>query len=550
MSEHKWTFASVGRATRVRLHTAEDLRHLGELDRKMWTVLSCPVNGLEIPADTLTLLDSDHDGKIRVDEVVATAEWLCRVLTDPAILYQQVDTIPLDAIADEAILAVAKQVSEDGKDVSLRAVDAAIAAVTIEPAAVPAAPYEGDVIAAFKQKRDEYAAYYEQEKLQKLGLAVIAEDAVKPGMSEKKFVEMAAAIDAYDAAVAAAAKADADALVAGQAVYADLSKLLKLTRWFYCLLRNYVTLEDFFTRDMMADFQCGTLYIDQRACHLCVRIQDGASMAAMAGQSNMYLLTLECVNKPTGKTMQIIAAMTMGEVSNLAVGKNAVFYDRNGLDYDAKVTSIIDNPISIRQAFWSPYRRLAKWVEDTMNKRAAEKDNAMMAETTAKLESAEVTADKKATEQKPAFDIAKFAGIFAAIGMAVGMIGSALVSVAKGWVTLTWWQQILVFCGILLLISGPAMVMAYLKLRRRNIAPILNANGWAVNADAIISVPFGLTLTEMVKYPLIKLDDPFAKKGMATWKKWIIAICVIIAILACACAVLYWLGYRPCCSLL
>ena len=64
MSKYKWTFASVGGTTRVRIHSGEDIRHLGELDKKMWTVLSCPVNGLEISADSLSLIDFDGDGKL------------------------------------------------------------------------------------------------------------------------------------------------------------------------------------------------------------------------------------------------------------------------------------------------------------------------------------------------------------------------------------------------------------------------------------------------------------------------------------------------------
>lgn len=545
MSDYKWTFANVGGTTRVRISKAEDLKHLGELDRKMWTVLSCPVNGLEIPADALQLIDTDGDCKIRIDEVVAAAGWLCAQLKDAQVVFDGSDSLNIDNIADKDVQAVAKKLAGKEKAISLAAVEAAIAAVAITPAAVPAAPYEADVMEAYRLKRAEYAAYYELEKLSKLGLAVIAEDVVKPGMAEKKFLEMGAKIDEFDAAVAAAAQADADALAAGQAEYRPLEKLLKLNRWFYALLRNYVTLEDFYTRDRLADFQCGTLYIDQRACRLCVRVQDAAAMTATAGQSGMYLLFCDCINKPTGKTMQIVAAMTVGEISSLTVGKNAIFYDRAGLDYDAKVTHIIDNPISIRQAFWSPYRRLAKWVEDTINKRAAEKDSKMMSETTDKLAAAEVPADKAAAP-KPAFDIAKFAGIFAAIGMAVGMIGTALVALCSGLAELKWWQLILVFLGLMLIISGPAMLMAYLKLRRRNLAPVLNANGWAVNADAIISVPFGATLTDLVKYPLMKLSDPFAKKGMPCWKKWTIAICILLIICA-ACAYLYYLGYRPCC---
>jgi len=221
-------------------------------------------------------------------------------------------------------------------------------------------------------------------------------------------------------------------------------------------------------------------------------------------------------------------------VNNLSVGKNAVFYDNDGLDYDATVTKIIDNPISIRQAFWTPYRKFSKWIEEKINKSAAEKDAKAFSDITAKADAA---ADPNA-EKKPAFDIAKFAGIFAAIGMALGMIGTALVSVGAGLGKLTWWQNIIVFVCILLVISGPSMIMAYMKLRRRNLAPVLNANGWAVNADAIISVPFGKTLTEQVVFPLVKI-----KKGMKGWQKCLLALGIIIVIIGIVCAILHLCGF-------
>ena len=538
MANYKWSFANVGGVTRVRIHDAEDIRHLGELDKKMWTVLSCPTTGLEISEESLRLIDLDGDGQLRVKEVVATADYLCAALKDPQSLFEQKDELALDNIADEAIKAVAEPLAKDGK-VSLADVDAAIAAVTIEEQAVPAAPLEADVIAAYKEKSADYAAYFEQEKLQKLGLALIPEDAVKPGMTEKKFAEMGAQIAEWEAAKAAAESANAEALAAATAEFMPLKKLLLLHRDFYRLLRNFVTLEDFYDHDeaTIASFQAGTLIIDQRACHLCMRVHDMSKHDAQAPLSGIYLLYCNCINKKTGKTLQIVAAMTQGEIKNLTIGKNAVFYDNDGLDYDATVTKIIDNPISIRQAFWTPYRKLANWIEEKINKSAAEKDAKAFEDMKEKTEG--VSTDPLLAEKKQAFDIAKFAGIFAAIGMALGMIGTALAAIAKGMIGFHWWQYVIVFVCILLVISGPSMIMAYMKLRRRNLAPVLNANGWAVNADAIISVPFGRTLTEQVAFPIIKIK----KKGLKPWAKWLIALCVIAIILGIVCLVLHLCGF-------
>ena len=63
MAKYDWKFANVGGVTRVRIQSAEDIRHLGELDKKMWTVLSCPTTGLEISSDSLSLMDTDGDGR-------------------------------------------------------------------------------------------------------------------------------------------------------------------------------------------------------------------------------------------------------------------------------------------------------------------------------------------------------------------------------------------------------------------------------------------------------------------------------------------------------
>ncbi len=543
MANYKWTFSNVGGATRVRIQSAEDIRHLGELDKKMWTVLSCPVSGLEICEESLKAIDIDGDGKLRIKEVVAAADKLCAVLKDPSSLFEQKDEIAIANLADETIAEVAKKVAADKQVVTLADVDAAIAAVAIEEQPVPAAPLEADVIAAYKEKSAEYAAYFEQEKLQKIGLALIPEETPKPGMTEKKFLEMGQQIAEWEAAKAAAETANADALAAAKAVFEPLRTLLLVHRDFYRLLKNFVTFEDFYDtkQSVVASFQAGTLVIDQRACRLCIRVNDLPKHDAQAPQSGIYLIYCDCESKKLGKKMQIVAAMTQGEIKNLSVGKNAIFYDNAGNDYDATITKIIDNPISIRQAFWTPYRKFGNWIQEKINKSAAEKDAKAFDDMKTKADAA---ADPNAPK-KQAFDIAKFAGIFAAIGMALGMIGTALVEVAAGMKGFAWWQYLLILVCILLVISGPSMIIAWMKLRRRNLAPVLNANGWAVNADTIISVPFGVTLTEQVQFPLIKLTDPFAKKGMPTWKKALIWLAIIIVVCAAAAACLYNFGLWP-----
>lgn len=538
--KYNWTFANVGGTTRVKIQSGEDIRHLGELDQKMWTVLSCPTTGLEINEESLKLIDLDGDGKLRVKEVIQTADWLCGVLRDPETLLAGKAEVPLANIADETILAVAKQVSADGQTVTLADVETAIAAVSVETQPAPEAPFEADVIAAYKAKQADYAAYFEQAKLQSLGLATIAEDTPKPGLAEADFAEMGTKIAAYEAGVATANEANAAALSAAQAQYQPLRKLLLLSRDFYRLLRNFITFEDFYDKAQpKAIFQAGTLIIDQRACTLCVRVSDMSKQNLQAGASGMYLIYCDCESKKLGKQMQIVAAMTIGGIRNLTVGKNALFYDNGGNDWDAVVTKIIDNPISIGQAFWSPYRKFGAWVTDLINKSAAEKDSKVFSEATNKIqEGAKNTPTAGEKPKSQAFDIAKFAGIFAAIGMAVGYIGAFLTDVGKGFKDMFlagWWLPILAILGLMLVISGPSMFLAWTKLRKRNLAPVLNANGWAVNADVMVNVMFGSALTQQAQFPMLQLVDPLAKKGMPAWKKWIIAVASVLVILLALC---------------
>ena len=567
MSKHSWTYANIGGNVRVVIKNGKDIQHLAELDEKLWTVLSCPTSGLEIAEESLNHIDGDKDKKIHVKEVVETSQWLSSVLKNLDVLMPGNASLQLNDIKDESILAIANTIAVDD-EVTLDAVRAAIAAVSVDTNPIPEAPYAAEVIAAYKECKDAYAQYYATARLQALGLATLPADAAVPGLTEEVFAEMGTKIAAYEAEKAAIESANAAALAAAQAQYRPLEKLLLLTRDFCTLLRNFVSFQDFYAKrgkallgrgdakdTPWAIFQAGTLVIDQRACNLCLKVSDMAKHNTQAPDSGMFLIYCNCKHQATGQTMQIVAAMTVGNIRNLKVGKNALFYDRQGRDWEAEVVKIIDNPISIGQAFWSPYRKLGDWISGLITKSAAEKEKKSFADMTAKLQTtpaatpATTPLDQKKME---AFDIAKFAGIFAAIGMAVGYIGSFLTSLAIGVKSLAetaWWALPVAIISLLLVVSGPSMILAWMKLRKRNLAPLLNANGWAVNADTIVSVLFGNTLTDQAQYPLVKVKDPFAKKGLSKSGKWSIAIAAIVVAIAIAVLVCYLLGVRICCCI-
>lgn len=699
--KYKWQFENIGGCSRVKISSGQDIAHLEELDTKMWTVLSCPVKGLEIDEKSLAYMDFDADGKIRVNDVVGVSKWVTKVLKNPDLLLQGKDSVNIEEINVEneeglKLSKAAKQILTnlgkeeiqislaDTADISAifaktrfngdgviteassddveekSAIVAAIAktggtmdrsgqigitAPQIEQfyaelkaysdwcAAEVEAPFGAQtdaVIAAYQAldakmkdffmrnklanfspdstlaldvqtsrieaisaenlsvKSDEIAAYpiaritgkaemdltapvnpAWAEQFRVLQSVAIAPD--QKTLSEADWAAIGVRFAAYTAWKGSKAGASVEDLtiatvnallqqdkkqalldlVAKDASFKEeadniemVDKFLHILRDFYRLLKNFITFHDFYNKDKKvgAIFQSGTLIIDQRACRFCMKVNNMAAHNATAVTSGMFLVYCDCTTKTSAAKLQIVAAVTVGEIGNLIVGKNAIYYDNAGVEWDAVITKVVDNPISVAQAFWSPYRRMSVAVENLISKSASEKDAKMMADATAKINAAPTTipatpapgADGAAAKPAatPPFDIAKFAGIFAAIGMALGMIGTALASLAKGLLALTWWQLLLTFAGILMIISGPAMVLAWLKLRRRNIAPLLNANGWAVNAASKISIPFGETLTDIAKYPKMRLRDPYAKKGMSVWAKVLVTLLVLAVIAA------------------
>ena len=300
-----------------------------------------------------------------------------------------------------------------------------------------------------------------------------------------------------------------------------LELLLRLRRDLVPLLRNFVNLSDFYGQQQPAIFQAGTLYIDQRSCTLCLRVADLERHSALAPLSGAYLLYCEC-ERPDEAPITIVAALTGGDADEMLVaGRNALFYDRQGRDWKARVLRVEEAPISVRQAFWMPYRRLARFVGEQFRRFAAAREQRVEAQSAAgaaALPAAGAAGAAGAPAAAPAaataFDIARFAGIFAAIGLALGALGTAFAAILSGFLRLPLWQMPLVLIGLLLLISGPAMLLAWFKLRQRNLGPLLDANGWAVNIRARINIPFGASLTGVAQLPAgaeRSLVDPYAE---------------------------------------
>ena len=694
---YPWKFSSVGGTVRVTIERGEDIRQLGQLDRKLWTVLSCPVQGLEFDEKTLRLIDADQDGKIRVDEVIATAQWLTRIVKNPDILLQEADSLSFEDFNTEdpdgaRLLASARQILKNlklekdsialedtadnvkifadtrfngdgvitaasaGEEEALAALIADIAGamgattdrsgapgVTAEqieafyaacadyaawkaagtPDVFPYGDKTADALAAVDAVKAKVADYFMRcslvgfdaaiapavdvnadkiagidgnlsDAVPEIGAEPLAKPAAgatlplkeglnpaweaavkamaalvapdKDALTETEWKAIVASFAPYTAWLDAKKGVEAEALgldkveailkedkkaallelvAADKAEEAnalsieEVDKVLRLNKNFYRFLNNYVVLADFYDPSRKAVFQAGRLYIDQRSTDLCVKVAGPAP--EISSLSGMYILYCACTSERLGKSFNIAAVLTDGDVDGLREGKNAVFYDREGNDYTAKVTSIVDNPISIRQAFWAPYKKVARWISDKIDKKASAKNDAALGNlTTAADKATDGKGADAATAVKPGFDVGKIAGITIAAAAVSGVL-VALVATLK---SLTWWQWLVLIGVVMLLISGPSMFIAWRKLRKRDLGPILNANGWAVNAASLVNVKFGKTLTSLARFPKLTAVDPEARRKARCRRFWC-CLCVVLLI-----AVGLWLfNVLSCCGL-
>lgn len=302
---------------------------------------------------------------------------------------------------------------------------------------------------------------------------------------------------------------------------ANIAKLVRFQKNLGELLSNYVNFAQFYGR-RTAIFQVGTLYLDARACELCVEVIDAARHAAMAAYAGAYVAYCDITR--LGQKRSIAAIFTDGDSVNLMVGRNGVFYDRDGQDWDATITKVLPNAISIREAFWLPYRKFVRLIEEQVAKRAQAAETA----STARLaETAVVVAGEKPPPVAPRkLEL----GTLALIGVAFSGIGVLVSGFLQALFGLGWWLP-LGLVGIILLISGPSMLLAWLKLRSRNLGPILDANGWAINTRARVNGPFGAALTRLARLPAGSsrtLADPYMERT----RPWQVMLIIFILLLA------------------
>ncbi len=709
---HRWQFHRVGGLDQVSLETADDLRHLRELDQKLWVALSCPVTGLELDQRTLELLDTDHDGRVRAPELLAAVAFCEARLADLGSLLKGEAALPLSAISGttpdgQAIKAAARRVlaslgkpdatslaPDDVKDVSRvfeaglldgdgvvspeqagdaatrQAIADAVAGVGpvtgrngrpgidrarlqsffVELEAFQAWQEDGrnsgalvfgdatgaawGAVEAVRAKVDDFFARCRLAAMDPRGAALLnrtddefkalaskplgagsaelagfplarAEagralplvEGVNPAwaeplralraaavevalgrgrdqLTETEWVELQAKLAPCQAWMArkkgagvealgpsrvrellggdarAAIErliAEDEALKAEATAVADVARLVHCYRDLAVLLRNFVNFADFYDPARAAIFQAGTLYLDGRSCDLCVRVADPAAHAPAAMGAGLFIAYCD-LRRAGGEAMKIAACVTRGDGDYLAVGRNGLFYDRKGRDWDATVVRVVDNPIALRQAFAAPYKKFIRMIEQQLARFAAAKEK----ESDARLASAAAASVPGGTPPPAApapVDVGKMVGIIAALGVGVGAMATFLGGFVSGFIGLQpWWAKLVAVAGVMVIISGPSVLIAWLKLRQRTLGPLLDATGWAINGRVRVNFPLGSALTDLAVLPpgaRRSLEDPFEDVAARRRRRVVVLLVVLVLVALAAARYQHWWPFAP-----
>jgi hypothetical protein len=714
MNTSQWKFFKAGGLLQVSLGSGSDLAALAQLDHKLWVALAYPVTGVEFDSKTLSLIDTDDDGRIRPPEIIEAVNWALARMNDPDVWLKGGAALPVESLRDdfdscERIRAVACQIlSEKGEPEGRITVDdvmlfekncsafplngdgvvppdaassseltdfltdviSAVGGVPdkSEKAGVDEATLDrfleeaknalewrlvekntnelhflgeatGEAFEAFMEVREKIEDYFFRcrlaafdprvagswsfgdEKLASLSsknsnevvessaslplskiepgrplsfsagvnpawngrMAIFAERVLKPLLGEKKaslteeeWAGIVSRLGPYGSwlltrPATPLAERDAETLSAliesplvGEArkiISEDLAKaedyllidtLEKIARYrrdLPILLRNFVNLAEFYDPNGLASFQVGTLYLDARSCELCFSVEDINMHASLSVPSRMYLAYCEIQRRSDGLKKTVCAAFTAGGSQSLWVGRAGIFYDRSGRDYDAVIIKVVENSISLKEAFWSPWRKMARMVGEQVNKLLAAKESANQAAFQKSVDSAgqAVSAGQAPPQPQPVAvqqgGGAAMASSVAALGIALGFISTAATA-ALGLLTgMPLWKTLLAVMGLFLCVSGPSVVMCYFRIRSRDLAPVLNACGWAVNKSIPLPLKLAKRLTREADLPaaaaLASMDDPYDDEK----KNRRIRITVLLCILAVSLLLLYFLRF-------
>ncbi len=284
-----------------------------------------------------------------------------------------------------------------------------------------------------------------------------------------------------------------------RATFGELEKLLRLRAGFLRFLRNFVNVADLYPPTAAPLFLEGRLYLDGRCCTLCFPLGTDVKTAthAAAAKASRCCLAYCLATRKGAADHAFLAVFTAGSTGHLEVGKRGIYVDDLGHDWDAVITHLEINTVSLTEAFFAPWRKIGETCSETLRKLVAGKGDAAVVTATSAVVSTTASAE---TAKPPALPSGSQMASVATLGIALSFVASAVAALAAAVTHTPLWKTGAVVAGIILAVSVPSVVLAWFRLRNRDLAPILNASGWAINLPIGLTARLGAFFTHNANY--------------------------------------------------
>jgi hypothetical protein len=296
---------------------------------------------------------------------------------------------------------------------------------------------------------------------------------------------------------------------------AELEKLILLQRWLVDLTNNFVNFSSIYRPDATALVEMGSLVIDGRRLDFCLRVDDRGGHKKVAAESLIFLAYVSVSAKDgSAPAFEVVAPVTAGERGRLRVGKRGLFIDLEGKEWDAQVAEILENPISVKEAMFAPFRRvslfMSKKIEDWFGAQEAAREKKITAgmeqEFTeagkrADQAEAELAAPRPAATGAPSAHGGKGLDVNSLIlggGIALGGLATVFGAVFGLLASLKGWAAV---GGVVIAVMMLSALIGWLKLRRRDMSLILEASGWALNVNMKVNRRIGGLFTFTPELP-------------------------------------------------
>jgi len=296
-------------------------------------------------------------------------------------------------------------------------------------------------------------------------------------------------------------------VAAEMAAITDVEKLILYQKWMIRFANNTISLSNLFNPERPALFQAGRLIMNGMDFTFNVKVTNRAEHKAGAQNAGVHVMYVEVTGKEATEKFEVATAVTFGEARGLYVGRRGIFVTPNGRLWDAKVVDVITHPVSLWEAIKAPFGRLEQMIEKQLDKysgsRYAGLESTLDKEVTSIDKNLQVqAAPAPASPAAPDADRSRASrDLMVGVSVAVAALGSSFAFITRTIAQVKWWHLVAVLAGMLAVLCIPLILLAIMKLTRRNLSPLLEASGWAINGRIKVSPAMGFLFTNPAAFP-------------------------------------------------